>query len=67
MFDCVIPGELSVRPYTLVMVINILSDTSFISSTGHSEPAMMPVRSDDMSNIGNIGWFNSAMNIVGTP
>ena len=28
---------------------------------------MMPVRSDDRSNMSNIGWFSSAMNIVGTP
>ena len=45
----------------------IFSSTCFISSTGQSEPAMMPVRRLDMSNMLNIGWFSSAMNIVGTP
>ena len=45
----------------------IFSDTCFISSTGQSEPAMIPVRRHDISNMENIGWFNSAMNIVGTP
>ena len=49
------------------MVIYIFSDTCFISSTGQSEPAMIPVRRQVRSNISNIGWFNSAINIVGTP
>ena len=35
--------------------------------TGQSEPAMIPVRRLDISNISNIGWFSSAINIVGTP
>jgi len=45
----------------------ILSITSRMSHSGQSEPAMMPVRSDERSNMLNIGWFNSAMNMVGTP
>ena len=64
---CVIPGEASVRPYTLVTFMNIFSSTCFISSTGQSEPAMIPVRRQERSNMSNIGWFSSAMNIVGTP
>ena len=36
-------------------------------SMGQGEPAMMPVRRLPRSNIGNIGWVSSAMNIVGTP
>ena len=61
------PGEASVSPYTLVTFINIFSSTRFISSTGQSEPAIMPVRRLDISNISNMGWFSSAMNMVGTP
>ena len=41
--------------------------TCFITSTGHGEPAMMPVRSDDRSKLAKSGWLSSAMNIVGTP
>ena len=47
--------------------MNIFSSTCFISSTGQSEPAMIPVRRLDMSNMSNMGWFSSAMNMVGTP
>ena len=39
----------------------------FITSTGHSAPAMIPVRSDDRSNDAKSSWFCIAMNIVGTP
>ena len=39
----------------------------FITSTGHGEPAITPVRSDDRSRSPNCGWASSAMNIVGTP
>ena len=39
----------------------------FITSTGQSEPAMIPVRSEDRSWSANVGWFCIAMNIVGTP
>ena len=49
------------------MVMYIFSLTCFISSMGHREPAMMPVRSEDMSNMSNIGWLSSEMNMVGTP
>ncbi len=67
MREAVMPGEASVSPYTLVTFINIFSSTRFISSTGQSEPAIMPVRRLDISNISNMGWFSSAMNMVGTP
>ena len=39
----------------------------FITSTGQSEPAMIPVRSDERSCSAKVGWFCIAMNIVGTP
>ncbi|EJX04042.1 hypothetical protein EVA_07849 [gut metagenome] len=45
----------------------IFSSTCFMSSIGHSEPAMIPVLSDVKSNMLNIGWLSSAINIVGTP
>ena len=41
--------------------------TLFMVSVGQGEPAMMPVRRLPRSNIRNMGWFSSAMNIVGTP
>ena len=41
--------------------------TRFITSTGHGEPAMMPVRSDDRSWSAKPAEPSSAMNIVGTP
>ncbi len=41
--------------------------TRFITSTGHGEPAMIPVRSDDRSYDAKSGRPSSAMNIVGTP
>ena len=43
------------------------STHAFITSTGHGEPAITPVRSDDRSKRSNSGWASSAMNIVGTP
>ncbi len=43
------------------------STQRFITSTGHTAPAMMPVRSDDRSRSAKSGWFCIAMNIVGTP
>ena len=49
------PGEVSVNPYTLVTRMCIFCSTCFISSTGQSEPAMIPVRSDVRSNMENIG------------
>ena len=39
----------------------------FITSTGHGDPAITPVRSDDRSYESKSGWPSSAMNIVGTP
>ncbi len=45
----------------------ISETTRRITSSGHGEPAMMPVRSDDRSYEAKSGWSSSAMNIVGTP
>ena len=43
------------------------STHAFITSTGHGEPAITPVRRLDRSKRSNSGWASSAMNIVGTP
>ena len=43
------------------------SMTLRITSTGHGEPAMIPVRSEVRSNVAKSSWPSSAMNIVGTP
>jgi len=45
----------------------ILSMTSCIVAGGHGEPAMMPVRREDMSYLSKSGWLSSAMYMVGTP
>jgi hypothetical protein len=45
----------------------ISETTRFITSTGHGEPAMIPVRSDDRSYVAKSGSPSSAMNMVGTP
>ncbi len=45
----------------------IRSMTCFITSTGHGEPAMMPVRRLLRSNRSKSSTASSAMNIVGTP
>ncbi len=45
----------------------ISATTRFITSTGHGEPAMIPVRSVDRSKRAKSGRASSAMNIVGTP
>ncbi len=39
----------------------------FITSTGHGEPAITPVRNDDRSNESKSAWLSSATNMVGTP
>jgi hypothetical protein len=41
--------------------------TCFITSTGHGDPAMIPVRNDDRSKSSKFGRASSAMNMVGTP
>ena len=41
--------------------------TRRITSTGHGEPAMIPVRRLVRSKLAKSGWPSSAMNIVGTP
>ncbi len=64
----VTPGLVSVWPYTItisLMCIRVL--TSFITSIGQGEPAMMPVRRDVRLYFAKFGWVSSAMNIVGTP
>ena len=43
------------------------SITRRMTSTGHGEPAMIPVRSDVRSYEAKSGCPSSAMNIVGTP
>ena len=45
----------------------ISSTHCFMTSTGHGEPAIIPVRSDDRSKVWKSGWASMAMNIVGTP
>ena len=52
------------------MVISFMymrSMTSRMVSGGQGLPAMMPVRRCDKSKESKSGWFNSAMNMVGTP
>ena len=39
----------------------------FITSTGHTAPAITPVRSEERSKESKSGWLGIAMNIVGTP
>ncbi|OPY41088.1 MAG: hypothetical protein A4E41_01087 [Methanoregulaceae archaeon PtaU1.Bin066] len=41
--------------------------TSFITSIGQGDPAMIPVRSVFIEYFGKSGCESSAMNIVGTP
>jgi hypothetical protein len=61
-------GEVSVMPYAMVISgMCIVVWTFFMTSTGHGEPAMMPVRSVLKSNSLKRGCSSSAMNIVGTP
>src|SRR5215210_944049 len=43
------------------------STTFFITSIGQGEPAMIPVRSEEVSYPSKSGCSSSAMNIVGTP
>ncbi len=64
----VVTGEVSVIPNAmLISSIPISELTRFITSTGHGDPAMIPVRSDSRSNSAKRSWASSAMNIVGTP
>ncbi len=39
----------------------------FMTSTGHGDPAMMPVRSESRLKLSKLSRANMAMNIVGTP
>ena len=45
----------------------IFSTTSSIALMGQGEPAMIPVLSDEKSNLGNSLCSSMLMNIVGTP
>ena len=45
----------------------IFDCTFFMTSTGQGEPAMMPVRRVEKSNLSKSWWSSSPMNIVGTP
>ena len=48
---CVDTGEVSVMPYPMVTSLMCISSTHcFMTSTGHGEPAIIPVRNDDRSN-----------------
>ena len=47
--------------------IRLYAGMPLITSTGHGEPAITPVRSVRRSYLANSGWFSSAMNMVGTP
>ena len=65
---CVVTGEVSVIPNAIEISLMPISDsTRFMTSTGHGEPAMMPVRNELRSNSLNRGCSSWAMNIVGTP
>ena len=55
-------------PYAIVISgMCMIVCTFFMTSTGHGEPAMMPVRSELKSNSLKRGCSSSPMNIVGTP
>jgi hypothetical protein len=61
-------GEVSVIPKQIdISAIPIRSITRRMTSTGHGEPAMIPVRRPPRSWSPNDGWSSWAMNIVGTP
>jgi hypothetical protein len=45
----------------------VLATTRCMPSTGHREPAMMPVRGELRSYVAKSGRSSSAMNSVGTP
>ena len=50
---------------TSAMCISLIQ--RFITSTGQTAPAMIPVRRFDRSRSAKLGWFCMAMNMVGTP
>ena len=55
-------------PYAMATSVMFISLTQrFITSTGHTAPAMIPVRSDERSREAKSGWPSIAMNMVGTP
>ena len=61
-------GDVSVMPYAMVIsAMCISSMTRVMTSIGHGEPAMMPVRKVDRSYCLKSGWSRMAMNMVGTP
>ncbi|BCO38344.1 hypothetical protein MHEC_47770 [Mycobacterium heckeshornense] len=60
-------GDVSVMPYAMAGVMFISLMQRLMTSTGHTDPAMIPVRSDDRSVRAISGWLSIAMNMVGTP
>ena len=61
-------GEVSVWPNAIeICSIPMSSPTRFITSIGHGDPAMIPVRNELRSCPAKLGCPSSAMNIVGTP
>ena len=61
-------GDVSVMPYAMDNSVRFMSlMPRFITSTGQTDPAMMPVRIDDRSRSARCGSPSMAMNIVGTP
>ena len=68
MLDWKLTGDVSVMPYAMVTSrMCMRSITCRITSTGHGDPAMMPVRRPRRAKRGNSGRFSTAMNMVGTP
>ena len=52
---------------TVTSSICNFSTTCFMVSTGHGDPAMIPVDRLERSKVENSGWFSMSMNMVGTP
>jgi len=64
----VVIGEVSVIPNAIPISSTPMSaETRFMTSIGHGDPAMIPVRSELRSNSAKRSCPSSAMNIVGTP
>jgi hypothetical protein len=61
-------GDVSVMPYAMESSVMFMSFMQrFMTSTGQTDPAMMPVRNNDKSRLARSGSPRIAMNIVGTP
>ena len=59
--------ELERADFTVTSSICNFSTTCFMVSTGHGDPAMIPVDRLERSNVENSGWFSISINMVGTP